>query len=71
MDLTLHLHSWHLPFAITVGGMILTCLIARGESRTGGDFSVPLFSMAAALATVVASLVAWGMWAVMHFANLT
>lgn len=78
MDLTLHLRSWHLPLAITVVGIIISALICRAEAKECraeakecGDFSIPLLSMIAVITTIISSIVAWGMWAIMHFAHLT
>lgn len=67
MDLTLHLHSWHLPLTITVVGIIISALICRTEAKECGDFGIPLLSMISVVTTIVSSLVAWGMWAAMHF----
>ena len=60
--MTITLASWHLPLAITLGGLLVVAFVAWLERREGGDFSIHLLSFAAFMAWVAASIVAWLVW---------
>lgn len=66
MNLTIHLNSWTVPITVTVVSILLAAFVAAKEER-GGDYSMPIMSMFAALAAVVASLTAWVVFIVLRF----
>ena len=69
MDITLHLQflSWHFALLVTLVGLIAFLLVAHREAKSGGDYYIPLMSMAVFLVWITASLTCWGYVIVANF----
>jgi hypothetical protein len=59
MSITIHFSSWYLPAAVTVFGFVLMILVGWRESKDARDYSIPLFTMLAFTAWVVATITCW------------
>ena len=66
MTITLSFASWHLPLAITIMGFFATVFIAWRESKTCGDFGLPLFTMATACCAFASTITAWAVYLVLR-----
>ena len=59
MTIALTFSSWHLPLAITLIGFFGTIFVAWRESKTCGDFGLPIYTLLSACCGFTATITAW------------
>jgi hypothetical protein len=59
MNITIQITSVWLPVCVTLASFAVFCVSAYNESRSAGDFSIPLFTMFSFVAGLTATISCW------------